>query len=194
VRSYDSTFFRLQLGIDSKYKCPVELMNDFPYDKKIPPEDRIPAGKSVTSPFRDRTMTAWLKLLTVSILLVISACVSAGTRAITDAGVVSQIEVGKSTRADVTALLGYPITASYGDQGDETWHYTLVTASPTPTAFVPVLKAVTPSLKDTTRELAVTFSRDGAVKSLGFNQPPKNPAARPQGDGSAFSQPPPSAL
>ena len=62
-------------------------------------------------------MTAGLKLLTVSILLMISACVSAGTKAITDAGVVSQIEVGKSTQADVAALLGYPITASYGDQG-----------------------------------------------------------------------------
>ena len=90
-------------------------------------------------------MTAWLKLLTVSVLLVISACVSAGTKAITDAGVVSQIEVGKSTRADVTALLGYPITASYGGQGEETWYYTRVTMYPKPTAFVPVVKAFTPS-------------------------------------------------
>jgi len=47
----------------------------------------------------------------------------------------------------------------------------------TPTAFVPVVKAVTPSLGETTRELVVTFSRDGAVKSLGLNQPPKSPAA-----------------
>ena len=122
-------------------------------------------------------MTAWLKLLTVSVLLMISACISAGNKAITDAGVVSLIEVGKSTRADVTALLGYPITASYGAQGEETWHYTWVTVYPTAFAFVPVVKAVTPSLGDTTRQLAVTFSRDGAVKSLGFNQPPKNSAA-----------------
>jgi len=122
-------------------------------------------------------MTAWLKLLTISVLLMISACVSAGTKAITDAGVVFQIEVGKSTRADVTALLGYPITASYGDQGEETWHYTWVTTAPTATALVPVVKAVTPSLGETTRELAVTFSRDGTVKSLGLNQPPTSPAA-----------------
>ena len=80
-------------------------------------------------------MTAWLKLLTVSVLLVISACVSAGTQAITDAGVVSQIEVGKSTQADVTALLGYTITASYGGQGEETWHYRYITTYPRPTAF-----------------------------------------------------------
>ncbi len=121
-------------------------------------------------------MTAWLKLLTVAVLLVISACVSAGTKAITDAGVVSQIEVGKSTRADVTALLGYPITASYGDQGEETWHYTWITAYPKPTEFVPVVKAFTPHLSETTREFAVTFSRDGTVKNLGLNQPPGSPA------------------
>jgi len=116
-------------------------------------------------------MTAGLKLLTVLTLLLISACVSTGTKAITDAGVVSQIEVGKSTQADVAALLGYPITASYGGQGEETWHYTWVTVYPTAFAFVPVVKAVAPSLGQTTRELAVTFSRDGSVKSLGVNQP-----------------------
>jgi outer membrane protein assembly factor BamE (lipoprotein component of BamABCDE complex) len=120
-------------------------------------------------------MTAWLKLLTVSLLLVTSACVSAGTKAITDAGIVSMVEVGKSTQADVTALLGYPIATSYGDQGQETWHYTWVTAAPTPTAFVPVVKAFTPSLHETTRELAVTFNRDGTVKSLVRAQLPKSP-------------------
>ena len=121
-------------------------------------------------------MGAGLKLLTVFTLLLISACVSTGTKAITDAGVVSRIEVGKSTQADVAALLGYPITASYGGQGEETWHYTWVTMYPTAFAFVPVVKAFTPSLGETTRELAVTFSRDGTVKSLGVNQPPKSPA------------------
>jgi outer membrane protein assembly factor BamE (lipoprotein component of BamABCDE complex) len=119
-------------------------------------------------------MTAGLKLLTLSVLLVVSACVSAGTQAITDAGCVSQIEVGKSTQADVAALLGYPITASYGGQGEETWHYTRVTMYPTAFAFVPVVKAFTPSLGETTRTLAVTFDQKGTVKSLGVNQPPES--------------------
>ncbi len=121
-------------------------------------------------------MNAWLKLLTVSVLLVISACVSAGTRAITDAGVVSQIEVGTSTQADVTALLGYPLTASYGDQGEETWHYRYITTYPKPAAFVPLVKAFAPNLGETIRELAVTFNRDGTVKSLGVDQPAPSPA------------------
>src|SRR5665647_2791156 len=115
-------------------------------------------------------MTAGLKLLTVLTLLVVSACVSAGTKAITDADAVSQIEVGKSTQADVAALLGYPITASYGGQGEETWYYTRVTMYPTAFQFVPVVKAFTPSLCESTRELSVTFSQGGTVKSLGVNQ------------------------
>jgi outer membrane protein assembly factor BamE (lipoprotein component of BamABCDE complex) len=121
-------------------------------------------------------MTTRLKLLTVSVLLLISACVSAGTKAVTDPGVVSQIEVGKSTQADVAALLGSPIATSYDGQGEETWHYTWITAYPTAWAFVPVVKAVAPSLGETTRELAVTFSQQGTVKGLGVTQPPKSPA------------------
>jgi outer membrane protein assembly factor BamE (lipoprotein component of BamABCDE complex) len=121
-------------------------------------------------------MTAGLKLLTVLTLLLASACVSAGTRGITDAGCVSQIEVGKSTQAEVAALLGSPITASYGGPEEETWHYTWITTYPKPAAFVPVVKAVAPSLGETRRELSVTFSRDGTVKSLGVKQPPKSPA------------------
>ena len=124
-------------------------------------------------------MTAGLKILAVLTLLVTSACVSTGPKAITDAGAVSRIEVGKSTQADVAALLGYPITASFGGQGEETWHYPWITVYPTPWAFVPVLKAAAPSLGATTRELAVTFTPDGAVKSLGVNQPRKS--ASPSG-------------
>ena len=52
-------------------------------------------------------MTAGLKLLAVLTLLLISACVSTGTKAITDAGFVSQIEVGKSTQTDVAAVKHY---------------------------------------------------------------------------------------
>jgi outer membrane protein assembly factor BamE (lipoprotein component of BamABCDE complex) len=121
-------------------------------------------------------MTAGLKLLAILTLLVVSACVSTGTKAITDAGCVSQIEVGKSTQSDVAALLGLPVTASYGGQEEETWHYSRITVYPTPLAFVPVVKAVAPSLGEYSRELAVTFSRDGTVKSLGVNQPSSNPA------------------
>ena len=122
-------------------------------------------------------MTAWLKFLVVALLLVASACVSAGTQAIKDAGVVSKIEVGKSTRADVVALLGYPLAATHKDKGlgEVTWHYYYATAYPNSTAFVPVVKAFTPNLNETTRVLSVTFNKNGTVKSLTRDQIPLPP-------------------
>ncbi len=122
-------------------------------------------------------MTARLKLLAVALLLITSACVSAGTKAIKDTGVVSKIEVGKSTRSDVVALLGYPLEATHKDKGigEVTWHYNYATAYPNATAFVPVVKAFTRGLNETTRVLSVTFNRDGTVKSLEQEQIPLPP-------------------
>jgi len=119
-------------------------------------------------------MTVWLKLLTLGFLLISSACVSAGTKAIKDAGVVSQIEVGKSTRSDVVALLGYPLAAAHKDQGlgEVTWHYYFATAYPNATAFIPVVKAYTRNLNETTRVLSVTFNKNGTVKALDQEQIP----------------------
>jgi outer membrane protein assembly factor BamE (lipoprotein component of BamABCDE complex) len=113
-------------------------------------------------------MTAWLKLLTLGLLLVSSACVSAGTQAIKDSDVVSKIEVGKSTRSDVVALLGYPLAASHKDQGlrEITWHYYYATAYPNTSAFIPVVKAFTRNLNESTRMLSVTFDKNGTVRSL----------------------------
>ena len=119
-------------------------------------------------------MTARLKVILVALLLGISACVSAGTQTITDAGVISRIKVGHSTQAEVGGLLGYPLTTSYGKHGEATWHYTLVTMAPTVTAFLPAVKAFPPSLHDTTKEFSVTFNQDGIVKSLGPGQPPQS--------------------
>jgi outer membrane protein assembly factor BamE (lipoprotein component of BamABCDE complex) len=135
----------------------------------------FPISNTLAEEVQDRTMNALLKLLTLSLLLVTGACLSAGTKAITEADVVSKIEVGKSTRADVTALLGYPLTASYGEAGEETWRYFYTTAAPKPTEFIPVVKAFTPHLSETIREFAVTFNPDGTVKNLGWAQPPQSP-------------------
>ncbi|MFZ5447332.1 MAG: outer membrane protein assembly factor BamE domain-containing protein [Thermodesulfobacteriota bacterium] len=122
-------------------------------------------------------MTAYLKFLAIVLLLASSACLSAGVKAIKDASVVSRIEVGKSTRSDVVALLGYPLAATHKGQGagEATWHYYYATAAPTPTAFIPAIKAVTPNLRETTRVLSVTFDRDGTVKSLDQEQIPLPP-------------------
>jgi outer membrane protein assembly factor BamE (lipoprotein component of BamABCDE complex) len=125
------------------------------------------------------TMTMRLKVLMLCLLLGTTACVAAGNRAIKDAGTVAQIAVGQTTKADVTALLGYPIWASYGAQGEETWYYYCITTAPYPTSLAPTVKAFTPSLFDLPRQLGVTFNRDGVVSSLEPLQP--HPGRLPSG-------------
>lgn len=120
-------------------------------------------------------MTALGRILTIASLLTFSACVSAGNQAIKDTDVVSQIKVDKSTRADVVALLGYPLAATHKDQGlgEVTWHYYYATSYPNATAFVPAVKAFTNNLNETTRVLSVTFNKNGTVKDLTQEQIPQ---------------------
>jgi len=119
-------------------------------------------------------MTAWPKVLALALLLTASACVSAGNQAITETGVVSKIAVGKSTRADVAALLGYPLSATHKSPalGEVTWHYYDATSYPNTTAFMPLAKGFTQNLNEYTRVLSVTFNKKGTVKSLEQEQIP----------------------
>ena len=79
--------------------------------------------------------------------------------------------MGKSTRADVAAPPGSPDHGlRWRPGGGNLALYLGHHTAPTATVFVPVVKAVTPSLCETTREFAVTFSRDGTVNSLGLNE------------------------
>jgi outer membrane protein assembly factor BamE (lipoprotein component of BamABCDE complex) len=120
-------------------------------------------------------MTAWPKVLALALLLTSSACVSAGNQAISDTGVVSKIAVGKSTRSDVAALLGYPLAATYKNEpfGEVTWHYYDATAYPNATELVPLAKGFTQNLKEYTRVLSVTFNKNGTVKNLKQVQVPR---------------------
>jgi hypothetical protein len=53
-----------------------------------------------------------------------------------------------------------------------TWHYYYATAYPNATAFVPVVKAFTRNLNETTRLLSVTFNKNGTVTDLKEEQVP----------------------
>ncbi len=99
-------------------------------------------------------------------LLTVSACVSTGAREITHSDTTGKLETGKSTRAEVTALLGFPALVTYGRQGAETWDYYYVTEYPQAVDFVPMAVALAPGFNQTTRVLTVSFDRQGLVQNL----------------------------
>ncbi|MCL4500476.1 MAG: outer membrane protein assembly factor BamE [Deltaproteobacteria bacterium] len=99
-------------------------------------------------------------------MLSVSACVATGTRQITKSGTVNRLEPGKSTKAEVTSLLGFPALVSYGPKGGETWDYYYVTEYPQAADFVPVAVAYANALQQSTRGLTITFDRQGLVQNL----------------------------
>jgi outer membrane protein assembly factor BamE (lipoprotein component of BamABCDE complex) len=109
----------------------------------------------------------WLKIMVVFFaLLAVSACVSTGAREITQPDTLGRLETGKSTKAEVTALLGFPVLVSYGRKGEETWNYYYVTEYPQAVDFVPLAAALSQGFNQNTRELTVSFDRQGLVQNL----------------------------
>jgi Small protein A (tmRNA-binding) len=76
-----------------------------------------------------------------------------------------KIRKGKSTKADVTNLLGTPSRVDTMT-GDETWTYYLVETSITAKYFIPFNAFFGGAPKNSTRTCTVTFTNKGIVKDL----------------------------
>jgi len=98
----------------------------------------------------------------------VGGCVSAaGQKKITNQDVVNQIVVGKSTKADVKALLGEPANAlPYGDN-DEMWMYHYTRGERRATSFIPYAGAFIGGADSKMATLTVRFGSDGIVKYVG---------------------------
>lgn len=125
-------------------------------------------------------METWFKVLPLCFVLMLgSGCVATGSREITAAGRTAGIEAGKSTQAQVSALLGFPAIVTYGEKGQETWNYYYVKEYPTAVDFIPVVDAVRSGFQQNTRVLTVTFDRQGVARNLQSSQVAGNPEIYP---------------
>lgn len=125
-------------------------------------------------------LTTWFKVLPLIFTLMLgSGCVATGSQEIAAAGRTAGIEAGKSTQAEVSALLGFPAIVTYGEQGQETWNYYQVTEYPTATDFIPILDALAPGFQQNTRVLTLTFDRQGVARNLQRSQVTGKPEVYP---------------
>jgi outer membrane protein assembly factor BamE (lipoprotein component of BamABCDE complex) len=112
-------------------------------------------------------MKAWLRIASAAaVLLAVFSCVSTGVKEAAKPELTSRLETGKSTKAEVAALLGDPAIVTYGAQGDETWNYYYVTEFPAPGDFIPVLDALGPFFYQNTRVLTFAYNRKGVLQKL----------------------------
>ncbi len=125
-------------------------------------------------------MTIWSRFLSILVpLLLAAACVATGTKEITDSGRTARLEADKSTKAEVSALLGFPAIVTYGKEGQETWEYYYVTEYPQVAAFVPVVDALAENFSQNTKVLTVTFDRQGVARNLARRQASGSAAVYP---------------
>ena len=125
-------------------------------------------------------MTRWFRFLTLCFVLMLGyGCVTTGSQEITEAGRTAGIEAGKSTQAEVSALLGFPASVTYGEKGHETWNYYRVTEYPTATDFIPVVNAMAAGFQQNTKMLTVTFDRQGVAQNLEGRKVAGNPEVYP---------------
>jgi outer membrane protein assembly factor BamE (lipoprotein component of BamABCDE complex) len=109
--------------------------------------------------------SSWIGILGLGAVLCCCACVSTGAKAINDPQVVSRIEVGKTTKDDVTALLGLPVAVYFPKDHEEQWNYPYLTENPWAPDFIPVADAYA-DLHYKTRILTLVFAKDGTVKKV----------------------------
>ena len=94
-------------------------------------------------------------------------------------GLTGKIETDKTTKAEVSAWLGYPAIVVYGEKGQETWTYYYVTEYPTVTDFIPVVDGTLSGFRQNTKVLTVTFDRQGVARDLQRRQVAGTPEVYP---------------
>jgi outer membrane protein assembly factor BamE (lipoprotein component of BamABCDE complex) len=111
-----------------------------------------------------------MKMKTISLILfclAVSACASAGNKQITDTAAVAKIEEGKSTKADVRALVGEPTKVNFRDNNTEVWEYVYTRGQVRPATFVPVVGWFAGGMDTTGSTLTILFNNNGIVQKVG---------------------------
>jgi outer membrane protein assembly factor BamE (lipoprotein component of BamABCDE complex) len=109
------------------------------------------------------------KLIALSIscaaaLALLTGCATThGSEGITDKNKLSQIKPGKTTKADVEALLGRPAQVDLAENGEQVWNYQRADVSAT--SYIPFVNLVSKNNSDM-NNLSIRFSKNGVVKDM----------------------------
>lgn len=105
--------------------------------------------------------------LVITISIFFLGCASAGNKQIADTGTVAKIEEGKSTKADVRALVGEPTKVKFRDDKTEVWEYVYKRGQVRPATFVPVVGWFAGGMDVTGSTLSILFNKDNIVQKVG---------------------------
>ena len=96
--------------------------------------------------------------------LVFSGCFSMGRRV--DSAAASKIKVGRTTKQEVTALLGSPDGSSSNGRGETTWTYNYTGSQMKPESFIPYVGPLVGGTRIQQQATTVVFGANGVVKDF----------------------------
>ncbi len=106
-------------------------------------------------------------------LVILSGCASTGNQSLkkeTEATVAKTIIIGKTTKAEVKAHFGSPISTSFTDGGLEIWNYSLAKMHAGGANFIPVYNLFAGSANGTAKSLVILFDEKDVVKKFTMSE------------------------
>ncbi len=100
--------------------------------------------------------------------LAMAGCASTGNKVLkneTAETVAAKIHKGKTTKDEVRAMFGGPLTTSFTDNGNEIWKYEFTKAHAKAVNFIPVVSMFKSGSEGTKKELTIFFDSNGIVKN-----------------------------
>ncbi|MDF3917524.1 outer membrane protein assembly factor BamE [Salinicola salarius] len=107
-----------------------------------------------------------------AVALLVTGCASVGNDRLageSEQTIAQKIEVGKTTKADVTRALGSPSSKMFDAQGQEQWMYMHSRASADAVNFIPFAPLFGTSTSGETKQLTVIFDDEGVVSNYLMN-------------------------
>ena len=107
----------------------------------------------------------WMLTL-IPVCLILFACASTGNPKLKEADreeLLTQIQEGTTTKAEVEALLGPADEVSFTDNLNEIWTYRRREATPHASNFIPIVGIFSSGANVSTKELIVIFDRNDVV-------------------------------
>ncbi len=108
----------------------------------------------------------------ICMALLVTGCASSGNKVLkneTAKSVAAKIEKGRSTKDDVRAMFGDPMTTSFTDSGNEIWKYEFTKTHAKATNFIPFVSLFKSGAKGKKKELVVFFDKNGVVKNYSMS-------------------------
>jgi outer membrane protein assembly factor BamE (lipoprotein component of BamABCDE complex) len=106
-------------------------------------------------------------------VLILQGCASHGNESLrkeSEGSVKQRIVENKTTKQEIRAMFGSPLTSSFIENGSEIWKYELSNVSGDAVNYIPIVNMFGSSASGKKKELIVLFNDNGTVKKYNMSE------------------------